>query len=227
MIRGNWLKMIKKQTILTLFICTILLSGCFGPSPEENIYQTLEEVASIEETFQKQQQPLLELEKKESELYNKIMDLGMTEFDQVVSLSKEAITVVEEREKKIQSEYDSIMSSKKNFQDINEEIEKIKDEKLLESAKQLQTTMEERYSSYEKLYENYITSLSLDKELYTMLQKEDLTIDELDTQISEINTAYKSVMKQNEEFNKLTEQYNDQKISFYQQAELNVEVSSE
>lgn len=209
-----------------LFICTILLSGCFGPSPEENIYQTLEEVASIEDTFQQQQKPLLELEKKESELYNKIMDLGMTEFDQIVSLSKEAITIVEEREQKIQTEYDSIMSSKKKFEEIKVDIEKIKDEKLLESAKQLITTMEDRYNSYEKLYENYEASLSLDKELYTMLQKEDLTIDELDTQITEINTAYKSVMEQNEQFNKLTEQYNDQKISFYQKAELNVEVNN-
>lgn len=218
--------MIKKQTVLMLFICTILLSGCFGPSPEENIYQTLEEVASIEDTFQQQQKPLLELEKKESELYNKIMDLGMTEFDQIVSLSKEAITIVEEREQKIQTEYDSIMSSKKKFEEIKVDIEKIKDEKLLESAKQLITTMEDRYNSYEKLYENYEASLSLDKELYTMLQKEDLTIDELDTQITEINTAYKSVMEQNEQFNKLTEQYNDQKISFYQKAELNVEVNN-
>ena len=219
--------MMKKQTVLILFICMIVLSGCFGPSPEENIYQTLEEVASLEDQFREEQEPLLELEKKESELYNKIMDLGMTEFDQVVSLSKEAITVVEDRESKIQAEHDSIMSSKEKFEEITDEIETIQDETLKDTATKLKKIMEDRYKSYETLFEQYETSLALDKELYTMLQKEDLTIEELDNQITEINTAYKAVMEQNEEFNKLTEQYNEQKMTFYQQAELNVEVSND
>ena len=217
--------MMKKHTVLMLFLCIILLSGCLGPSPEENIYQTLEEVASLEDTFKEQQEPLLELEKKESVLYNKIMDLGMTEFDQVVILSKEAITVVEERESKIKAENDSIMSSKKKFEEITDDIANIKDEALRESANQLKKTMEDRYKSYETLFKSYETSLTLDKELYTMLQKEDLTIEELDAQISKINAAYKSVMKQNEEFNKFTEQYNEQKMTFYEQAELDVEIN--
>ncbi len=215
----------KKQTVVMLFICSLVLSGCFGPSPEENIYKTLEEVVSLENTFKKQQQPLLELEKKESDLYNKIMDLGMKEFDQVVTLAKEATTVVEEREEKIQTEYDSIMSSKEKFEAISGEIENIDDETLSASANKLKNTMEDRYQSYETLYENYKTSLSLDKELYTMLQKEDLKIDELETHITKINAAYKAVMEQNEHFNKLTEKYNEQKMDFYKQAELNVEVS--
>lgn len=219
--------MIKKQSVFILFLCTFILSGCFGPSPEENIYQLLEEAASLEDTFKQQQKPLLELEKKESELYEKIMDLGMTEFDQVVTLSKEALTVIEDREKKIKTEHESIMASKEKFEEVTAEIKNIKDENIRDAANQLKTTMEDRYKSYETLFENYENSLSLDKELYTMLQKKDLTIEEFDSQLTKVNAAYKTVIQKNNEFNKLTEQFNEQKIEFYKKAELNVEIRNE
>jgi chromosome segregation ATPase len=217
--------MLKKKNFALLLILFCLLSGCFGPAPEERIYTILEEVVTLEDSFKEQQQPLLELEKKEADLYNKIMDLGMKEFEQVVSLAKEALTSVEERESKIQIEYDSIMSSKDKFNEINEEIEKINDEKLLQSIQELKSTMEDRYKSYEILYEDYKKSISLDKELYSMLQKEDLEMEELETQITKINKSYQTVLEQNNEFNKLTEQYNELKIKFYEEVELNVEKS--
>lgn len=217
--------MLKKKNYALFIVLLFLLSGCFGPAPEERIYTILEEAVTLENSFKEQQQPLLELEKKEADLYNRIMDLGMKEFEQVVSLSKEALTSVEERESKLQMEYDSIMSSKDKFNEINEEIEKIKDETLLQSAQELKSTMEERYKSYENLYENYKKSISLDKELYSMLQNKDLEMKQLETQIAKINKSYQSVMEQNNEFNKLTEQYNDLKIKFYEEAELNVEKS--
>ncbi|MCM3160328.1 YkyA family protein [Metabacillus litoralis] len=217
--------MLKKKNYALFIVLLFLLSGCFGPAPEERIYTILEEAVTLENSFKEQQQPLLELEKKEADLYNRIMDLGMKEFEQVVSLSKEALTSVEERESKLQMEYDSIMSSKDKFNEINEEIEKIKDETLLQSAQELKSTMEDRYKSYENLYENYKKSISLDKELYSMLQNKDLEMKQLETQIAKINKSYQSVMEQNNEFNKLTEQYNDLKIKFYEEAELNVEKS--
>ncbi|MCM3408913.1 YkyA family protein [Metabacillus litoralis] len=217
--------MLKKKNYALFIVLLFLLSGCFGPAPEERIYTILEEAVTLENSFKEQQQPLLELEKKEADLYKRIMDLGMKEFEQVVSLSKEALTSVEERESKLQMEYDSIMSSKDKFNEINEEIEKIKDETLLQSAQELKSTMEDRYKSYENLYENYKKSISLDKELYSMLQNKDLEMKQLETQIAKINKSYQSVMEQNNEFNKLTEQYNDLKIKFYEEAELNVEKS--
>lgn len=218
----------KKMTLRVFLVSCILLtflSGCLGPSPEENIYTTLEKVVTLEEAFNDQQKPLQELEKKESDLYNQIMDLGMKEFDKVISLSKEALTLVEERETKINKEYESMMSSKEEFAKIDEEIEKIKDESLAKQASKLKTTMENRYSTYESLYNAYKSSISLDKELYTMLQKEDLTLDDLESQIKKVNDSYKTVMEYNEIFNQTTKDFNELKLEFYNQAELNVEGS--
>lgn len=220
----------KHKRIFILFISCLfvtLLAGCFGPSPEEQIYTTLEEVVKLEGDFEKQQAPLLELEKKESEIYNQIIDLGMDEFNKVVELSKEAVTLVEDREAKIDSEYESIMASKKEFESIDEQIEQIEDKDLLEKANQLKDTMDERYSAYEELYKLYKNSITLDKELYTMLQKEDLSIEDLEAQTAKINETYQKVMEKNESFNKFTEQYNQEKMDFYKAAEFNVKETDE
>jgi chromosome segregation ATPase len=210
---------------LIISLLFILLSGCSGPSPEKNIYTIFEKVVTLEDSFKEQQQPLEELEKKESELYNEIMDIGLKDFEKVVALSNEAVTVLEDRETRIEAEYESIKASKEEFELVNKEIEKIKDEKLAEKAKEIKTTMENRYSAYESLFESYKTSISYDKELYTMLQKEDLTIEELQVQIKKVNDAYKIVMQQNDVFNELTEEYNKLKMEFYENASLNVDES--
>lgn len=213
-----------KRTCL-LLVCVLFLSACMSQSAEENIYNKLEKVVELESAFKDQQQPLVELEKKESELYNEIMSLGMKEFEKVVELSKEALSVVEDREAKMKAEYESIMSSKKEFNTVNEEFEKIEDEKLAKKAKELKDTMSERYKSYDQLFNNYKSSIALDKELYKMLQNDNLTIEELESQINKINESYKNVIEQNEEFNSLTEEYNKLKLQFYEQAELNIDES--
>ncbi|APH05417.1 YkyA family protein [Bacillus weihaiensis] len=215
------MKKLMNVSILTTLLLVILV-GCLGPSPEETIYQKLEKVVSLEESFQEQQEPLLALEKEENELFNQIMDLGMKEFDQVVSLSNQALEMIDEREEKMQVENESIMASKEEFKGITLEMEKIEDEDTLEILENLQTTMENRYDSYETLYNHYSTSIKLDKELYEMLQNEELTMEELEEQISKINDSYEKVMNENEIFNGYTEEYNQLKTDFYQIAGLNV-----
>ncbi|WP_273125153.1 YkyA family protein [Bacillus weihaiensis] len=215
------MKKLMNVSVLTTLLLVILV-GCLGPSPEEKIYQKLEKVVSLEKSFQEQQEPLLALEKEENELFNQIMDLGMKEFDQVVSLSNQALEMIDEREEKMQVENESILASKEEFKGITLEMEKIEDEDTLEILENLQTTMENRYESYETLYNHYSTSIKLDKELYEMLQNEELTMEELEEQISKINDSYEKVMNENEIFNGYTEEYNQLKIDFYQKAGLNV-----
>ena len=200
-----------------------LLMGCMGgPSPEEQIYETLEKVVSVERDFEKQQDPLVELEKKEKELYDEILTLGMKEFDQIVSLSNEALTIVADRESRINNEHESIKASKKEFQKIDSLISEIKEENVKEEADALGTLMNQRYDSYEELYSAYTEAIGHDKKLYEMFQNKDLTLEELEQQINLINETYEKVVSANEAFNKLTEEYNKAKVSFYKNAGLEV-----
>ena len=56
-----------------------------------------------------------------------------------------------------------------------------------------------------------------------MLQREGLTVDELQEQITKINSVYKDVMSIKEEFNEYTEEYNRLKKQFYDIVGLEVE----
>ncbi|MBE4908898.1 YkyA family protein [Bacillus luteolus] len=204
-------------------VLSFVLSGCnTGPTPEEEIYETLEEVVNLETSFKEQQNPLVELEKKEKELYDQIISLGMKEFDKIVALSEEALAIVEERETRLNEENASIEASKEKFNLVKDYIANLEDEKLSEDANQLIELMENRYSSYSTLYSNYLEAIGHDKKLYTMFQSEDLTLEQLEEQIKNINESYEKVIAANEEFNNFTEQYNESKLAFYENAGLEV-----
>ncbi|MBH0228981.1 YkyA family protein [Halobacillus sp. KCTC 3957] len=202
----------------------LFLTACTGSSAQEEIYDHLEKAVTLEETFREQQKPLVQLENKEQELYNQIIDLSMNEFDKIKELSKEAAGIVEQRQEKLKLEKESIESAKEEFDQIKPLIDDIKEEnqEAKEKAEQLYETMQKRYDSYQKLYASYEEALKLDSELYQMLQKEDLTEEELQKQIEAINESYNQVLEANEEFNQYTEEYNQLKKEFYQALDIEV-----
>ncbi|MBD8068465.1 YkyA family protein [Bacillus sp. PS06] len=213
--------MMIKLTLLGLFFITIV--GCNkGPTAEEEIYNVLEDVVKLEDTFKEQQNPLVELEQKEKDLYDEIISLSMKDFDQIVELSNEALSVVDERKERINSEFESIQESKAKFETVMVNIEKLENEELKQEALNLVDLMNNRYSSYDELYSSYNDAINLDKELYELFQDEGLDIEVLQGQIDKINESYDKVIAANEQFNEYTENYNQAKITFYKNAGLEV-----
>ncbi|MEI2664898.1 YkyA family protein [Rossellomorea sp. LJF3] len=203
-----------------------VLMGCVGgSSPEENVYKVLEETVAKESQYVKVQKPLQELEEKEQEIYTKIMDLGMKEFDQIVKLSDEALDNIDKRKEKIEKERESMSEAKKEFAKADEYIDDLESDDLKKDAEKLKKTMEERYQLHEKLTTSYLKALSLDKELYNMFKKKDLTMEELEKQISSINEQYEKIVKFNGDYNTKTEEFNKLKQEFYSKAELDVKES--
>ena len=216
----------KKLYIITgLFTVLFGLTGCLNSStPEEKIYDTLEEVASLEEDFKKQQEPLQKLEEEDNTLYSKIVQLGMKEIEEIQSLSNDAIKGIEDRKELMKKEKAAIDEAEKRFKDFESQVEELEDASLKSKAKELQEIMTKRYDAYDDLYKQYTTSLSLENELYTLFKKEDVTKEELEEKIESINQTYNSLTESNTIFNDLTNEYNEKKISFYQEAKLDVDV---
>lgn len=205
----------------------LFLAGCSGPSAEEEMYNALEKAVAAESSFEDQQEPLVELEKKENELYEEIISLGMKEYEKIVSLSEEALSVVEEREKRAEDEKESIMDSKEEFKAVEGISKNLDDQALKSKASDLQTLMQQRYDAYDALSAAYNEAIALDKELYQLFQKKDLKLEELEAKITEINSSYEKVAALNKEFNDLTEKYNKAKMDFYKKAEIEVEQSDD
>nr|WP_237417245.1 YkyA family protein [Halobacillus litoralis] len=200
------------------------MTGCSNQEPEEQIYEHLEEAVSQEETFREQQEPMVELEEKEQQLYDEIIALNMDQFDQIKEKSEEAAGIVEERRNKLELEKESIDAAKAEFDEIKSPVEDLgeENEEARDKAQELIDVMEKRYSTYEELYNAYDEALTLDAELYEMTQKEDLKEEDLKAQVEQINESYNQVIEKNEAFNQYTDEYNTLKKELYETMELEV-----
>ncbi|ETI65999.1 YkyA family protein [Neobacillus vireti] len=209
-----------RYLIFMLAIC-LILSGCVNKkTPVEKMYNVLEKVVSKEEVFEEQQDPLVKLEKEEKEKYDQIIGLGMKEYDQIIKLSDEAIALTDKRKEHMDKETESLKKSEQEFRkvaDIKDELDNAELKKLINELNEIMT---QRYRAHEELYKEYSESLKSDKDLYEMFKNKNLAREDLEAQVSKLNETYKKVLEANENFNKLTEQYNDKKLLFYKKAGL-------
>lgn len=198
------------------------LTACNNASPEEQVYNHLEETVSLESGYVEQQESLADLEKKEQDLYNEILQLGTDELDQIKSKSQEAIDVIGQRKDALAKEKESLDKAEAEFEEVDSIIDELENDDAKQKAQTLYETMEARYSAYDKLHEAYTKVLDDDNTLYDMFQQDDITQDELTSQIEKINAGYEEIKSANEEFNTQTEAFNEQKQQFYEAAGLNV-----
>ncbi|MBM6617604.1 YkyA family protein [Bacillus suaedaesalsae] len=213
----------KYRSIVFGIVLAITLSACqTGPLPQETIYSHLEQAVKLETGFENQQTEMIRLETKEKEIYDQIMTLGLKEIEKIKQLSTEALVITEERRTGLSTEYESMQQSKQEFEKIINIVEEVEEEQLKKSAKALVELMNTRYSTYEELYKAYGKSIEFDKELYIMFQNKDLTLEQLEEQIQKVNGSYESVLALNEKFNKITNEYNEKKRMFYEDAGLNI-----
>ncbi|GEN55472.1 YkyA family protein [Halobacillus faecis] len=210
--------------LVVLLAVAAFLSACTGQSAEEQIYEHLEKAVTLEDAFREQQQPMVDLETEEQQLYEEIINLNMDQFDEIQEKSKQAASIVEERREKLELEKESIDAAKEEFDKIEPLIEDLEEENTdaKEKAEQLVETMNARYDSYQNLYGAYDEALTMDAKLYEMMQNEDLTEEQLQEQIDKINQKYNEVIEHNETFNKHTEEYNTLKKELYEAMELDV-----
>nr|WP_245345333.1 YkyA family protein [Halobacillus andaensis] len=205
-----------------LAAATFLMVACSSQSPEEQMYEHMEEAVSLEENFREQQEPLQELEQEEEEIYNQIIEMDSEDMENIQELSAEAGSIVEERKERIDTEKESIDEAKEEFDEVKSLVDELESEEAQDKANELIDTMDNRYEAYQDLYDAYQTALGLDSELYEMMQEEDLTKEDLQSKVDEINDSYNEVIEANEVFNQYTTDYNEMKKEFYDAAELDV-----
>ncbi|GAA0446971.1 MAG: YkyA family protein [Bacillota bacterium] len=213
---------LKKSAIFAGIILLLVISACSSKSTEEKIQGHLEEAVSLEQGFEEQQSKITDLEKEEQQLYSKIVNLGMDEMDKIKKYSKQAIETIDQRAKEIAKEKESIEAASNEFSEIEELITDLEADKVKKKAENMNEVMEKRYETYSKLNKAYQESLKLEKEMYTMLQKEDLEQKTLTEQINKINDSYEKVIDLNKAFNDNTVKYNNLKKEFYSLAGMEV-----
>jgi FtsZ-binding cell division protein ZapB len=201
----------RKVRLWFMFVIVLFIAGCNILPSEPSLLSALEKLAKYEEEFHEQQKPLVELEKKEKEIYDRIMSLGMKQFGEILKLSEQALEIIEKREKRIKKEYESIQLAQKQLEEVKKEISSLSDQPIKEDASHLAQLLEKRYMTYDELYNYYQQALQLETDLYRMFQNKQLTLEQLEQQVVKINSAYDEIKKANEQFNLYTVQYNEAK----------------
>lgn len=211
-----------KKTFFPLIFISLILAACGGPSPEEEIYEHLEEAVRLEADFEAQQDEITALEIEEQEIFEQIGDLSLSEMETIQQLAERALAIIEERREKLTIERDSIYASKEEFEKIHDLIQEISAEEVKDKADELYQVMMARYDAYDVLYDAYDRSLKLEKELYILYQDETVTEEVLREQIAKINDTYQEVLDSNDKFNDHTVTYNELKKEFYDLADIQV-----
>lgn len=204
-------------SLLMLFVFT----ACNGENASEQIYEEWEEAVQIELEIESIQDPLAENEQTESELYTDMLELS--EVDEIEPLSQEAVASAEERRELMEEEKSIVDEAYEQFETGTDHIENIEEEEERQTAEEVVSTMDERYEAYNALHEQYVTSIDNDIELYEMIANEQVEVDELQEQHEVVNEAYEAISELNAEFNQKTDEFNEDKMNFYNTADLNVD----
>ncbi|GAA5418000.1 hypothetical protein Pryu01_03078 [Paraliobacillus ryukyuensis] len=212
----------KRKLIGIAFVMLVFVAGCSGQSTTEKMYNHLEEAVSLESEFVNQQEPLSKLEQEEQKIFQEISKLNMDQFDQITSLADEALASIEKRRELLKKEKESIEAAKKEFDQINPLVDKLKEASLKDQASQMQQAMEDRYNAYIALHDAYQTSLDYDQKIYELLKQEELEESTLFDQIEKVNNQYEKVTEANTIFSENTDAFNEQKQAFYEATDLDI-----
>jgi chromosome segregation ATPase len=202
------------QRRIWLIAMLFLVTSCNELANEE-VLSAFQKIAKYESSVVEQQEKLNELEQKQNQLYDRIMSYGMKRFTMVAQLSKESLELIEERDKHIEKEYKAIQSAKQQINTIKKKIDQLHDENIRRQINRLVNIAEKRCETYDNLYLHYKEMLSLEKELYILLQNKYVGPEQLQQQINLMNEQYKELVSTNDQFNEYTKKYNEEKKQLY------------
>ncbi|MDM5154522.1 YkyA family protein [Bacillus sp. DX1.1] len=199
-----------------------LLSGCFGSKPEEDLYVAFENAAKQEKTLFEDAKKLETLEKKGQELYVQIIKEGKDQNEIVAQKLDQAATNIDDREKVLKSEKDSLDKAQKETKSVQSHVNKIEDKNLQKQATEVQEAYKNRYGAFQKMNDSYVKSMTLEKELYTKLRVKETKLKEISEKVKAVNQLNEEIQKEKEKFNRYTKEYNEEKLAFYKEAKIKI-----
>ncbi|MGG5805766.1 MULTISPECIES: YkyA family protein [Bacillus cereus group] len=214
--------MIYRKLALITALSVTLLSGCLGQKPEANLYVAFENAAKQEKTMYEDTKKLAELEKQGQELYTQITLEGKENNQVVKEKLDQAVTNINDREKVLEKEKATLENAQNEVKSVDKYIKKLEDKKLQEQAEKVQDMYKNRAKSFKKLHDDYKNSLQLEQELYKMLQAKDEKLKSIEEKVKTVNQSYEQIHSDQDSFNTYTKEYNQNKLAFYKQANINI-----
>lgn len=203
-------------------VTMLVLSGCVGSKSEQELYTIFEKAATQEKAMFQQTATFDSLGQKDKELYSKILQQGKDSNASVQPMISEAIQILDQRQKTLDTEKDMLNNAQKEMKDADSKTNHMENGKLKDQAKQIEKLYKDRYDSFIQMYDSYKKAIQSEKELYNMLQTKDEKLKSINDKVKETNSLYKDAEDKIDQFNNATKDYNKEKVDFYQAANIKV-----
>lgn len=204
-----------------MLIALSILAGC-SDNAKEKAVAILNDQMIIEQQFDDVLQKIVDLETKDQQTYQEILDLGKKNSKQAESAISTALATLEERKATMEQGKAVLQSATHKIDSMEREINKMKNITEKKQGQMLLDLYRTRNKVFDDLYNQYMAGLSLDHELYQMLGGEAQHLKQINNQIANRNLTFAEVSKLMAEFNRVSELYQQEKLSFLNATEMSV-----
>lgn len=208
--------LIRRGFVLSFFALMTLSFAACRALPEEKVFRSLEEGAQIEQQLSEENTSFVALESEEAKLYEQLMMLSLEEITELERLSQELVALAKQRQELLAEEKAMMEQSFETYEKAKEALG-ILEMEVEEVGKELDDWMKKRKNSYFSLVEKYREGIKKDIQLYESLRDKELTLEQLEVHIQEINDTYKQVEEKQKTFNEATKAFNEAKLKLYKQ----------
>lgn len=176
-----------KSRIILLFILLVILGGCSSEN-EKKVFSLLNNQITRQNECNQNNQALTDLMSEESNIYNNIIDKGLSDRNEAQGLIEEGYKNVLDSERYLEEYQTCVLNQQVDQDELKEINDNIEDETIREDTAQLI----EQYMNYEQsliLYVEALTDLNDTQKSFYEELKTNSNTDELNQLISEINVA--------------------------------------
>ncbi|EJR80227.1 YkyA family protein [Bacillus cereus group sp. MYBK249-1] len=213
-----------KNRILIGLLSLNLLSGCSSEKTEDTLYRLFEAAAEQEKDLANNVIKLKNFEMQDQNMYEQILKEGKKDNTLVTEKINKVFKNLNDRKEILKTEEEIIDAGLAEFKNTSMYIKRLKDKVLQEQAQQVKELYQSRYKAFKNMNDKYLKLLGAEKELYEKLKTKDTNLKRIKEKVEEINKLHKDIEIQVEKFNHSTQKYNEEKLIFYNQANLNIKV---
>ncbi|MFA7744691.1 YkyA family protein [Salinicoccus roseus] len=195
-----------KKMIGSLLIFSVVIAGCSSDEDELlDFYNAFQETVEVEKEIEDVTVTFDELEAEKVELQQ---SLESATRDELTEISGQLVENADARIAQLDEEVAIMGESRSRMEASEQYISEISTESNREKAQSLVDAMDQRYNEHGDMIGSYKTVLESERDIFEYLGDEDISQDEVDERLNNLDEEYQQVQKDAQTFSERTENVN-------------------
>ncbi|MCG7332365.1 YkyA family protein [Salinicoccus roseus] len=195
-----------KKMIGSLLIFSVVIAGCSSDEDELlDFYNAFQETVEVEKEIEEVTATFDELEAEKAELQQ---SLESAPRDELTEISGQLVENADARIAQLDEEVAIMGESRSRMEASEQYISEISNESNREKAQSLVDAMDQRYNEHGDMIGSYKTVLESERDIFEYLGDEDISQDEVDERLNNLDEEYQQVQEDAQTFSEQTENVN-------------------